>query len=328
MRILVYGAGSLGSLLGGILSLENDVVMVAREDHVRAIETNGLLLINKTGREYIIGDKKWKTGGALRTFPRAFRGLSEMKDDERRADVVLLTTKSYDVAAACEDIRQSMTPVPVVGFQNGVAHPPVMKKNLWSHECVYLGITSVGARKIGAGVVEYTGAGRVYIWGPDQEKAETIAGVFRVGEKIGWTVERVENPWPHLWEKNMVNLAINPLTALSCVENGYVEKLASETFGQIYLKKLLAEGVVAARSDGVELDASATFNRVIEVARLTAPNRSSMLQDLENRKKTEREAILGEVLRRNSNAARAWTLYSLLSLVEKKTVVGTDEQKR
>ena len=48
VRILVFGAGALGSFVGGMLSQKNDVVLIGRGQHVDIVNKNGLTITGKT----------------------------------------------------------------------------------------------------------------------------------------------------------------------------------------------------------------------------------------------------------------------------------------
>ncbi len=75
MRVLVYGAGAVGSYLGGMLATGNDVTMVGRRDHTRAITGGGLRITGLT---------------ELTVHPKAFERIPE----DGCYDLVLLTVKS------------------------------------------------------------------------------------------------------------------------------------------------------------------------------------------------------------------------------------------
>ena len=50
MRIIIYGAGGIGSIVGGNLSrVGHDVILIGSPGHVRAINEQGLKLITPAG---------------------------------------------------------------------------------------------------------------------------------------------------------------------------------------------------------------------------------------------------------------------------------------
>jgi 2-dehydropantoate 2-reductase len=82
MKVVVFGAGSLGSLLGGLLAREHDVTLIGRDPHVTAIRESGL-----------------RVEGAFEatTTPTATTdgtGLS--------GDVALVTVKAFDTEDAAD----------------------------------------------------------------------------------------------------------------------------------------------------------------------------------------------------------------------------------
>ena len=98
-----------------------------------------------------------------------------------------------------------------------------------------------------------------------------------------------------LWMKGVINASINPLTAILKCLNG--ELLEDE--GVLGISHLACdEAVAVAEGIGVRLSPGDQFEKVKEVMRATAQNRSSMLQDLERGKRTEIDEINGEIVRR------------------------------
>ncbi|MCB9487896.1 MAG: hypothetical protein H6684_04100 [Deltaproteobacteria bacterium] len=97
-----------------------------------------------------------------------------------------------------------------------------------------------------------------------------------------------------LWEKLVINAAINPVTAMLRVRNG---EIATNPDARTLALAAASEAVDVARALGVALDKGAMLARVIQVAEATAANRSSMLADVEAGRRTEIDAINGAVVR-------------------------------
>jgi len=97
-----------------------------------------------------------------------------------------------------------------------------------------------------------------------------------------------------LWEKLAVNAAINPVTALARVENGAL------TEGPLagLARTAAVETAAVARAGGVDLADETATDAAATVARETARNRSSMLQDVTRGRRTEIDAINGYVAKR------------------------------
>ncbi|MGZ4164369.1 MAG: ketopantoate reductase family protein, partial [Tumebacillaceae bacterium] len=94
-----------------------------------------------------------------------------------------------------------------------------------------------------------------------------------------------------IWRKAMVNIGINPFTALWEITNGDLLQKAELL---PWMKRAVEEAEAVARAEGVLLTNSVA--RVEEVCRLTANNRSSMLQDRLRGRETEIDALCGVVV--------------------------------
>jgi 2-dehydropantoate 2-reductase len=101
MRIVVIGAGAVGSVIGGLLSKAGqDVTLIGRKAHVEAINENGLVLNGPSGRMVI--------------RVRAAENL------DFKPDLTLLTVKSQDVESSVKEVQQFLFGAAVVTMQNGV----------------------------------------------------------------------------------------------------------------------------------------------------------------------------------------------------------------
>jgi 2-dehydropantoate 2-reductase len=108
MKYVVYGAGAVGGVIGANLHKAGiDVTLVARGEHLAALQQRGLRLDTQAGSERLDIPA---VGGAAQV------GWS---DDT----VVLLTVKSQQTAAALDDLAaHAPAGTPVVSVQNGVAN--------------------------------------------------------------------------------------------------------------------------------------------------------------------------------------------------------------
>jgi 2-dehydropantoate 2-reductase len=117
-RIAVYGAGSIGCFIGGLLlRAGRHVAFLARPRIAAELAANGLLVSDLEGLEARIG------ADAL--------NVQTTSDFLREAGLVLLTVKSRDTEAAAEEIAALTGPdVPVVSLQNGVGNPVILRRRL------------------------------------------------------------------------------------------------------------------------------------------------------------------------------------------------------
>lgn len=282
VRILVFGAGSLGSLIGGLLAREHEVVLVGREPHMAAVREDGL-----------------RVRGLLETdvAPRATTAV------DAPADLAVVTVKAPDTAEAATALADAELDA-ALSLTNGLGNEEILATTL--PVPVLAGTVTYGAVLREPGLVECTGVGTVTL-GPlpgvtvgDEPPglAERIGDAFAVAG-IETSVE-VDMRRP-LWSKLAVNAGINPVTALARLPNGAL----LDGPGADLARRATREAAATAREAGVDLtgaDATADLEAVVEA---TAANTSSMRQDVEAGRRTEIDAINGAVVDRASTAVPA-----------------------
>ncbi len=275
MKIVVLGAGALGSLLGAFLSRAHDVTLVARRDHAEAVNRAGLAV---EGRTTSIARVAAVTDVASAPIP----------------DLVLVTVKSYDTAAAATDAARLLGPSTLVlTLQNGLGNVEALAARVPAPRLL-AGATTIGATLLEPGRVRHAGTGYLRLGSPSGNR-EAAARACAALSVAGLSPEVVDEVEGEIWAKVVVNAAINPATAITGLSNGALLEIPA-------LKDLLAraaeEAIEVARAEGVALPPDDLVVRALRVAELTAPNKSSMLQDVERGRRTEVDAISGEVVRR------------------------------
>jgi 2-dehydropantoate 2-reductase len=199
------------------------------------------------------------------------------------ADLVLILVKAWQTAEVARHLERLLVPGGIaLTLQNGLGN----LEALGPRTC--LGVTYQGATLLGPGHVQPCGTGSTWIAGP-----EWIVQLFR---RAGMAAERGDPAHLDglLWGKLVVNCAINPLTALLRIRNG---ELLGNPDAMILLRHAALECASVARARGIALPFPDPFAKVREVARRTAANRSSMLQDVLRGAPTECDAINGAVVR-------------------------------
>lgn len=275
MEIVVFGAGSLGSLIGGLLAREHDVTLVGRDPHVRTIREEGLAVAGAY---------------AFRVHPDATTEGTGLE-----ADLAVVTVKSFDTSEAARELATGSFDA-VLSLQNGIDNERVLAERL---DRVLAGTVTYGARLREPGLVACTGEGEIALGpldGGESLRAERIAAAFRAANVEAAAVEDVPR---RLWVKLAINAGINPVTALTRVRNGAL----ADGPGRETVRASTLEAARVARAEDVRLtdhEALAALESVIES---TAENRSSMLQDVEAGRRTEVDAINGAIVR--SAAARS-----------------------
>jgi len=96
-----------------------------------------------------------------------------------------------------------------------------------------------------------------------------------------------------VWDKLLVNVGINAITALTGIRNGQLLDL--DVTGDL-CRAAVQEAAAVARARGIDVRGDAA-EHVLQVARATAANRSSMGQDVDRGRQTEIDVINGVIVR-------------------------------
>ena len=277
MKIAVIGAGAMGSLFGGLLTEAGCEVWLLDvwEDHVKTLNQNGLI-IEREGTTRVV-------------HPKATTDPSVIG----KADLVIVFVKSTQTAAAGKTAAQLVQPDGwVLTLQNGMGNADILGRAVDPGK-VLAGTTSHGATLLGPGKIRHAGIGPTQI-GPwaneDRTMAEKVAGVL---SEAGISTEVADNVHALVWHKLFINVGINAITALTGIKNGEILDL---DVTRELSRKAVEEAMAVARAKGVPV-AEDVVDHVFQVAEATATNRSSMGQDIDNRRLTEISAINGAVVR-------------------------------
>ena len=266
MRIIILGAGAIGSLFGAKLSKLNDVTLIARKEHADRINREGLKITGLENSAYKL---------------KASAEVDEIKDNT----LVVLAAKVYDSKSAIIRIKNLLRKdTTILCLQNGLYSENIVKKIVGKKCRVLRAITNFGASFLEPGVVSFNTRSYTYI-----EKSPSSKDIAENFSKCRLNGHVSENIKYEIWKKLVFNCALNPVTAILKIRNGGIceEKLDP-------LKRLVSrECAAVAKKDGVEFD----FDFVAAINREFAgsTNISSMQQDLLKGKKTEISYLNGAV---------------------------------
>lgn len=231
-----------------------------------ALEQNGVTLVDADGRE--------------RSYPvRVVREHSDCVEP----NLALVMVKSWQTENAARRLADCLSPGGVaLTLQNGLGNRETLSKFLGSQR-VALGVTTAGATLLGPGRVRPGGEGVITLG--IHAGLKPLADLLRAA---GFIVENAPNPNELLWGKLVINSAINPLTAILRVPNG---ELLERPSARALLTAAARESAAVAVAKGVHLPYPDPATAAEAVARSTAANISSMLQDIQRGAPTEIDAI-------------------------------------
>lgn len=297
------GAGAIGSVFGGFLAnAGHEVLLLGRPEHMQAIRRHGLEIRGIWGQHRC---SSVATATEPEEWPRAF-------------DAVLVAVKSYDTISIAPLVPGWLHPEGcVISLQNGLGNLEVFARYL-EPERILGGRVIFGAVVRAPGVVEVTVCAepvRIGAFMPGNPLAEGAASQW-VERFSAAGIETLLCASIHaeLWAKAFYNAALNPLGAL--LRRTYGE-LAAHPETRAVMNLVIAEAFEVARAERVPVHwHSAAEYQEHFYTRLvppTASHRSSMLQDLERGKRTEVDAINGEIWRRGERLGIPTAVNALLT---------------
>ena len=276
MNIVIFGTGAIGSLFGALLAKKNTVVVVGRTPHITCLQQKGLTIEGKT-----------------RLTVRA-PAVESTKEISMSPDLILLTVKSYDTEKASNQLLpilhgQTM----VVSLQNGLDNIEKIEQNI-QRQHILAGVTTHGALFSKPGVIIHTGKGKTILGELDGRQSKRLEILINMFNEAGIETRMSTDIIGEIWRKAIINSSINPVTAFLGCKNGYLLK---NPLLEKIVECVCTESSMIANLKGITVSSIEMIEKTKEVIRDTAQNFSSMLQSIQQGKKTEIESINGAFLR-------------------------------
>lgn len=277
MKIAVIGAGAMGSLYGGYLSKAGQEVYLVDvwQEHVDQINRHGLA-IEEADR-------------VVTVYPRAVSRANEVGT----VDLAIVFVKSVMTKNAMkENLALIGAETTVLSLQNGYGNVEAIE-GFVKRERIIAGTTAHGATMLSPGKIRHAGIGATHIGAVSREGGNSVEAIAQVLQKAGFETEVSCNVMKLIWDKLMINVGINALTAILNVQNG---QLLDYEESRALMEAAVEEAISVANASGMDFDREETIRKVMAVAKKTGENRSSMLQDVTNKRKTEIDTINGAII--------------------------------
>jgi 2-dehydropantoate 2-reductase len=279
MRFLIFGTGGVGGFFGAKLAhAGNDVWLVARGEHLRAMKSGGLR-VRSTEGEFVIPPGK----------------MTDVPQGSGPVDVVLFCVKSYDTETAAQQLVPVLDKNSVVlSLQNGVDNEEKISRII-PHARVYGGVAYVSARITAPGEITETGGFHRIVFGPmDGAIDERSREIHRLLVDAGIKCDLREKVLNDLWNKFVFITSMGSFTAVSRLTQG--EIIAQpETISAVF--RAMHEVEALAWKQGVDIEPLNEAKMLENLKRFDPDTRSSMYYDLVAQKPLEVEALNGTVVR-------------------------------
>jgi 2-dehydropantoate 2-reductase len=293
MKIGIIGGGAVGLLFSYYLNKKFDVTLLVRRNEQ-------VTLVNRHGVSLKRSDRimtSFLHGEILSRKIRAF-------------DLIIIAVKEYDLDSVLTILKETDDRVPLLFLQNGIGHLDRVK--MLPHLTLLAGSVEHGALKENDHSVIHLGIGKTNL--------ALIRGELNSAEEL--IIEQIEY-FPFLLQDNhevmmlkklFVNVLINPLTAIAGVKNGRLP----DNPHFLHIQHTLFEELLTLFP---HMKNHIHFEEIMKICLDTSENRSSMLKDIEEKRKTEIETILGSLLlkaeKENHFVPIMNTLYKLVKGIER-----------
>ncbi len=277
MRIAVIGAGAMGSIYGGHLSLYNDVYMIdTNQSIIDQISQNGLI-IQENGQDTVY-------------HPNAVTSTEGIEP----VDLIILFVKSLFSRAALNGNKGIIGPnTYLMTLQNGSGHEDILGEFVPENH-VIIGTTEDNGVVLAPGHVRRGGVGNTNIGMLTKDTDGFLPKLKEILDSCGFQGNIHENIQQLIWDKLFTNVSLSAVTGVLQVPMGFI---AGNEHAWNITRQLIHEAVAVAHGLGLTADEE----KITEKVRLTSVNTpegiTSICADLKAGRKTEVNTISGSVVR-------------------------------
>lgn len=294
MKICVFGAGSIGGVIGGVLAnAGHDVSLIARGAHLEALRANGCRV---------------ETGGQTFTVHPA---ASDTAADFGPQDIVIVAVKAPAMPAVAAGIAPLLGPeTAVVPAMNGIpwwffdgfpqTGPDISYPKLDPGGALAAAIpvkqvmgcvVHMGSMVPEPGVIRHVADNRLILGEATGGVSDRLTGFAAAFEGTTLSASVTDNLRQEIWLKLLGNFNFAPVSSLTGATNG-------EIGADPGLRKLCADLFEEAAEAGrrIGLEPGMTADERTEMGASLGNFRTSMLQDFDKSRPPEIDAIVGAVV--------------------------------
>lgn len=289
MKVLIYGGGAVGlGIASSIISSGNHVTIIDVEPTVSALKEYGIV---KTG---VLGN--------VTIQPQQFKSYESLeKVNDGNFDYVCVCVKSYlseTIAKVVHQNTDKISTCPVVLFQNGWGNAEQFITYFDTHT-IFNARVMTGYIKPALHHVDITvhaDAIRIgSLYGADVQKLQPLAEQMTKG---GMPAEITQNVSKDIWAKMLYNCALNPLGAIFNVSYGelgkseYTKGIMNDIINELF--RIMHTAGYSTHYNDAEEYINVFYSQLLPS---TGGHRSSMLQDIQAKRRTEIDALNGAVVK-------------------------------
>ena len=271
----ILGAGAMGTAFGARLTLAGfNVELLNRSPaQSQAIAKHGLLA-TLNGQQHTLKI-------AATTVEKA-----------NPADVVIIFTKSFQIKPALEQLPASLQNAQIITLQNGLGNGAQVAAEVGIERTIE-GVTMMPAQLLKPGEVVSSDAAETWLYhaaGKPNALTDQVGADFNLAGITTTVTPAVHN---FIWQKASFNVAMNALCGLIGASPGMLDHFPD---GKAFAHDIATETLVIAKASGATVDEEKVHSLIEYACANHLRHKPSMLQDLENQRSTEIDALNGYIV--------------------------------
>lgn len=287
MNVCFFGVGAVGGYYGTLLTAyfnetgKGRTCFIARGDHKKVIDQNGLLLKKNGGKEELRVKPHWCT---------------DRVDDLPVFDIVVLSVKGYDLNDAAENLNR-------ITDENSVILPllngadiydrlrQIIKKGYILPSCLYLGthIESPGV------IFQKGGSGQISIGKDPQHPEFYPEKLLDLFQNSGILIQLFDDISIEIWKKYIFIASFALVTATSGKTIG---EAAMDTHCGMLIKQIMQEIASIARALDVRLPSDIVETSFAKAGQFPVETKTSFQRDVETKGRQSEWDLFGTTILR------------------------------
>jgi 2-dehydropantoate 2-reductase len=303
MNIVIIGAGGVGGYFGGKLAKAGcHTTFIARGETLENIRQNGLQV------KSILGD--------FHVHPHATDNYEVIK----KADLILLCVKSWQIEAIAEKIKPLLPPnATVLPLQNGADNAERLSTILPPAQ-VIAGLCRIVSKIESPGVIDHFGYEPEIVFGEvDNEPSLRLESIKVVFDKAGFKNRASDNIQRDIWLKF---LFIASISAMGALTRSVLGVMREDPFLRRKLQETAAEIVAVGNGLGVDINGKDIDGCFAIIDRIDYDTTMSLQRDMMEEKPSELENFNGYIVHQGDKlgietSVNDFIYYSLRPMEEK-----------
>ena len=277
MRIAVIGAGAMGSIYGGHLSLHNEVYLVDTNPNVVAAVNEKGLKLQEYGTDNLY-------------HPKAVTSTEGLEP----VDLIILFVKALFSRTALAGNKDLIGPdTYVLTLQNGSGHEDILGEFV-DQDHIIIGTTEDNGAVLDMGYIRHGGEGNTNVGMLVEDKNHFLPALKEAFDKCGFHVRIHSVIQQLIWDKLFTNVSLSAVTGVLQCEIGYI---AGNEYAWKMTRALIHEAVEVAHAMGLKADEEEITEKVRKTSVGSPEGVTSICADIRAGRKTEVDTISGSVVR-------------------------------